>query len=102
MCTIPLFKNPKLFMMPLKQEMEEDEDGWIKQAWYPWQVCTNCIAVRAKGRCSRWGHSIFVQDTLKVELRRPGEQTLDDISYAWFDKDMRDDFFDQDLGYFNE
>lgn len=99
MCTIPIFKNPKVFMIPIKDEKKE-EDGWIQQAWFPWQVCTNCLAGRAKGRCSLYVHAIQVPKPFMVEARRPGEKTDNDAAYGWFTNDWRDAFLRKDLGYY--
>jgi hypothetical protein len=99
-CTIPIFKNPKVFMIPVKAE-EEEKDGWIRQAWFPWQVCVNCLAGRAKTRCTLWLRALRVQTPMKIESRRPDQTTADDEAYGWFAAANRDAFLAKDLGYYD-
>ena len=81
---IPLFRNPKVYMMPVKLE-KRDADGSFKQAWFPWQVCTNCLAGRVKGKCSHFHASLRIQQPLRVHTNlMEGDVTDDDIAYGWF------------------
>jgi hypothetical protein len=96
-CT-PIFKQPKLLMIPVKHE-QPALHGNTHQVWYPWQVCTNCLAVRAKSRCSLWAYSIQVQELIAVYELRPGETSDDDTVYGWF-TDYRDAFLGKDLGFY--
>jgi len=98
--TTPIFKHPKVFMMPIKMERTHS-NGDVEQAWWPWQVCTNCMAVRAKGRCSKWHEAMTRagQQPLRVYIVKPGQKSPYDAPYAWF-TDARDDFMAKDLGYY--
>lgn len=98
--TTPIFKHPKVFMMPIKMERTRS-NGDVEQAWWPWQVCTNCMAVRAKGRCSKWHDALNHpgQQPLRVYIVKPGQKSPLDAPYAWF-TDVRDDFMAKDLGYY--
>lgn len=91
-------------MVPIKGEQPLD-DGRIQQEWYPWQVCTNCIAGRAKARCSHWYAAIQITMAtttipLKVYTLQPGQSSEEDKAYGWFTKDVRDAFLGKDLGYY--
>jgi hypothetical protein len=69
-------------MIPVKHEQPASH-GSKHQVWYPWQVCTNCLAVRAKGRCSLWAYSIQVQEPIAVYELQPGEVSDEDTVYGW-------------------
>jgi len=98
MATTPIFRHPKVFMMPIYYDRPLS-DGTIEQIWYPWQVCTNCMAVRAKAHCELWNTALRVQQPLAVYHVRPGEdQTPFDV-YAWF-TDVREGFMIKDLGFY--
>lgn len=53
-----------------------------KQLWFPWQSCTNCLAVRSLALCTHWKHSNEVVDVAsggKEEIvPRGGRGQLDD------------------------
>lgn len=59
------------------------------------------MAVRAKGRCSKWHKAITCagQQPLRVYIVKPGQKSPLDAPYAWF-TDVRDDFMAKDLGYY--
>ncbi|PVH90687.1 hypothetical protein DM02DRAFT_710307, partial [Periconia macrospinosa] len=97
-CTTPIFQSPKVFMIPVKQE-QQLVDGRVLQAWFPWQVCTNCLAGRAKGRCSHFFQALQVQQPMRTFVLRPGEQSEFDV-YAWF-TDNRNGFLAKDLGFYD-
>ncbi len=99
LCMTPLFKHPKVFMVPVKRE-QQNSDGSFLQAWFPWQVCTNCIAGRAKGRCSLWYTSLHINTPMRVHHLMPGQVSDDDYSYGWFTNDVRDAFLSKDLGFY--
>jgi hypothetical protein len=86
-------------MMPLKDE-EKEKGGFIRQAWFPWQVCVNCIAGRAKRRCTLWVKALNVHTPIKIESRKPDQTTADDMAYGWFAAN-RHAFMDKDLGYYD-
>ena len=86
-------------MLPVKQEGLAP-NGKVHQAWYPWQVCANCLAVRAKGRCSLWAYSVQVKEPLVVYELQPGGVSEYDAVYGWF-TDARDAFMGKDIGYYN-
>jgi hypothetical protein len=98
MGTTPIFKHPKVWMMPISREQLLD-NGDMAQAWFPWQVCTNCIAVRAKTRCSHWHKSLGMKEPLAVFRLKPGEKSPND-AYTWFTPSVRDAFLNKDLGYY--
>lgn len=97
-CTTPIFKHPKVLMIPIKNEKQLD-DGRIGQAWFPWQVCTNCIAGRAKCRCSLWYAAMQITTPIQVYKLQPGQVSDWDSSYGWF-TGLRDYFSMKDLGYY--
>ncbi|OAK93383.1 hypothetical protein IQ06DRAFT_311627 [Phaeosphaeriaceae sp. SRC1lsM3a] len=99
MGTTPIFKHPKVWMMPISEEQQLD-NGDIAQAWFLWQVCTNCMAVRAKARCSHWHRALGVREPLAVFHLKPGEKSSYD-AYAWFTPSVRDAFLNKDLGYYD-
>lgn len=95
--TTPIFKHPKIFMVPVKDEHPRS-NGDVEQTWWPWQVCTNCIAVRAKGWCEKWHVAMRLPPTHSYVLK-PGQKSELDAPYGWF-TDMKDSFMDKDLGYY--
>ncbi|ORY05497.1 hypothetical protein BCR34DRAFT_604530 [Clohesyomyces aquaticus] len=99
MSTVPLFKSPKVLMILVKNE-EPRGDGGVYQAWFPWQMCTNCIAGRAVGRCSLFVAALEEQTPLRVLSVAPGQASEDDDCYGWFTDDSRDAFLNKDLGFF--
>jgi hypothetical protein len=100
MCTTPIFRAPRLMMMPTSKQEEQLSNGDTGQAWWPWQVCTNCIAGRAKRRCSLWHAALQVQQPIASYRLRPGQASDNDRAYGWFTDDMRDGFMDSDWGYY--
>lgn len=99
--TTPIFKHPKVLMMPIKRQRTHP-NGDVEQAWWPWQVCTNCIAVRAKGHCSQWHNALSsraTQQPLQVYMVKPGRRSPLDAPYAWF-TDVHEQFMGKDLGYY--
>ncbi|KAF2844530.1 hypothetical protein T440DRAFT_484115 [Plenodomus tracheiphilus IPT5] len=95
--TTPIFKHPKVWMMPVKEEHVLD-NGDMEQVWYPWQVCGNCIAVRAKVRCSLWYQALQIHEPLAIYKVKPGQESPLDV-YAWFST-VRDSFLSKDIGYY--
>jgi hypothetical protein len=100
MGTTPLFKHPKVWMIPVADE-QQLSNGDVAQAWFPWQACTNCIAARAKSRCSHWLKAIRVQQPIEVFRLKPGERSANDVSYGWFTPSFRDAFLNKDLGFYD-
>lgn len=96
----PIFRHPKVWMTLVKSE-HVLSNGNTLQTWWPWQVCANCIAVRAKGYCSLYMAALrHVDPALKIHMLEPRQQSATDCAYGWF-TDKRDLFMDKDIGYYN-
>jgi hypothetical protein len=98
-CTTPIFKSPKVLMILVKQDSPQSNGG-VLQGWFPWQVCTNCLAGRAIVRCTLWRNALDIQTPWEVRLVMPGQSGDLDQSYGWFTGN-RDALLAKDVGYFD-
>jgi hypothetical protein len=98
MCTTPIFKSPKILMLPVKQG-DPRSNGRVLQGWFPWQVCANCLAGRAMARCSLWRDALAINTPVAVRKVLPGQSSDYDQYYGWF-TNHRDAFLAKDVGYY--
>jgi hypothetical protein len=101
---LALFRSPNIFMLPVRSAVGDEQslpNGRRRQRWWPWQVCANCLAVRAVGRCTSWRDAMAVSTPIRVFDLGLGEESEWDRAYGWFNESWRDRMLHQSLGFYD-
>jgi hypothetical protein len=101
---VALFRSPNLFMLPVRNAGDNEKplaNGRRRQCGWPWQVCANCLAVRAVGQCTSWRDAIAVTTPIRVFDLEPDKESEWDRAYGWSNESWRDRMLHQSLGYYD-